>query len=179
MRLYLGSVIINRLPFGWQSGEVCLRYAKAYRLIDNNTRDVEMTRTRVLRQILAHYQTEIQWCLSGFVDSQLFFDDRRQLFTDLVKFFIFQIFRKFTSDLFVTQHHLLVTHIQQTIGVGIGQRPWVVKVGLHRLTQTLGEDAIFIHIDRGTDKFMHMTIVADPQVNGLLTPANNAVELAL
>jgi hypothetical protein len=59
MRLYLGSVIINRLPFGWQSGEVCLRYAKAYRLIDNNARDVKMTRTRVLRKILAHYQTEI------------------------------------------------------------------------------------------------------------------------
>ena len=48
MRLYLGSVIINRLPFRWQSGEICLRYAKTYRLINNNTRNVKVTCTRIL-----------------------------------------------------------------------------------------------------------------------------------
>ena len=138
-----------------------------------------MTRTWVLRQILAHDQTEIQWCLSGFVDSQLFFDDRRQLLTDLVKFFIFQICRKLTGDLFVTQDHLFITHIQQTVGVGISQRPWIVKISLHGLAQTLGKDAVFIHINRGTDKLMHMAIVTDPQINRLLAPTDNTVELTL
>lgn len=38
----------------------------------------------------------------------------------------------------------------------------IYRLTPHGLAQPLGEDTVFIHIDRGTDKFMHVTIVADP-----------------
>ena len=120
MRLYLGSVIINRLPFRRQAGEICLRYAEAYRLINYDARDVKMTRTRVLRQILAGHKAEIERHTFGFIDSQLLFDQRRELFANLVKLLELHLTRQFTGHLFVAQRHLFIAHIQQTIGAGVG-----------------------------------------------------------
>ncbi|MNZ96746.1 hypothetical protein D3C78_1159530 [compost metagenome] len=117
--------------------------------------------------------------MSGFIDRQLFFDHGRKLFTNFVELFKFQIRRQFTGDLFIAKRHLFVTHVQQTVSIGVGQRPWRIEIGLHRLAQTLSEHTVFIHINRGTDKFMYVTVIADPQVNRLLTPADNTVEFTL
>ncbi|AEW72948.1 hypothetical protein EcWSU1_01509 [Enterobacter ludwigii] len=179
MRLYLGSVIVNRLPLRRQPGEICLRDAQTHGLIYHDAGDVEVARTRILRQIVAHHEPKIQRHLSGFVDSELFFDHRRKLLTNFVELFIFQIRWQFTGHFFIAQSHLFVAHIQQTIGTGVSQRPWRIEIGLYRLAQTLSKDAVFIHIDRGTDKFMHVTVITDPQVNRLLTPADNTIEFAL
>lgn len=93
MRLYLGSVIINRLPLCRQSGEICLRYAQTYRLIDDDSRHIEVPRARILRQILANDQAEVQRQTFVFIDNQLRFNQGRQLFTDLIKLFVLQILR--------------------------------------------------------------------------------------
>ncbi len=138
-----------------------------------------MTRPRILRQIFAHYETEIQWHFSGFIYRQLRFNHGGKLLANFVKLFKFEIRWQFAGDLFIAQRHLFVAHIQQTIGAGVGQCPWRIEVRLHRLAQALGKDAVFIHIDGGTDKLMHVAVVADPQIDSLLTPADNAVQLAL
>ena len=138
-----------------------------------------MTRARILRQKLSRHQAEIQRHTLLFVDRQLRFNQRGQLLANFVELFEFKVCRQFAGDFFIAQRHLFIAHIQQTVGAGIGQRPRSVEVGLYRLTQTLGEHAVFIHIDGGTDKFMYVTIVTDPQVDSLLTPADNTVELAL
>ena len=138
-----------------------------------------MASPRILRQIFAHHQTEVQRDAFVFVNHQLRFNQRGELLANFVKLFVFQIRREFPGNLFVTQRHLFIAHIQQTIGAGVSQRPRGVKVGLDRLTQTLGEDAVFIHIDSGTDKFVHVAIVADPQVNRLLAPADDTVQFTL
>ena len=153
--------------------------AQAHRLVYNNAGYIEVARSRILRQIVAYHEAKIQRCLSGFIDSELFFDHRRKLLANFVKFFVFQIRRQFPGNLFITQRHLFVAHIQKTIGVGVGQRPRRIKVGLYRLAQTLSKDAVLIHIDGGTDKFMHVAVVTDPQVDRLLAPADNAVKLTL
>ncbi|MNP68832.1 hypothetical protein D3C76_1648450 [compost metagenome] len=69
--------------------------------------------------------------MSGFIDAELFFDHRCKLLTNFVEFFKLQIRRQFTGDLFVAQRHLFVAHIQQTIGVGIGQRPRRIEIILY------------------------------------------------
>ena len=50
---------------------------------------------------------------------------------------------------------------------------------VNRITQTLGKYAVFVHINGGTDKFMHVAVVTNPQINGLLSPADNSVEFGL
>lgn len=127
MRLYLGSVIINRLPFGRQSGEICLRYAQTYRLVDNNARDVKVARARILRQIFAYHQAKIQRQSLLFIDHQLSFNQRRQLFANFVKLFVLQIRWKFPGDLFIMKRHLFIAHIKQTIGIRMGKRPGASK----------------------------------------------------
>lgn len=55
----------------------------------------------------------------------------------------------------------------------------MVKIVLHRLAQTLGKHTVFIHIDGGSDKFVYMAVITNLQVNGLLAPTDNAIQLAL
>ena len=138
-----------------------------------------MARTRILRQELSRHQAEIQRHTLLFVDRQLRFNQRGQLLANFVELFEFEVCRQLAGDFFIAQRHLFIAHIQQTVGASVGQRPRSIEVGLHRLTQTLGENAVFIHIDGGTDKFMYVTIVTDPQVDSLLAPADDTVELAL
>ncbi len=116
MRLYLGSVIVNWLPLRRQAGEICLRDAQAYRLVNHDAGDIKMARTRVLCEVVTHHQTEIQRFVFGFEDRQLLLDHRRKLFPYFVKLFIFKIGWQFTGHLFVAQAHLFVTHIEQAVG---------------------------------------------------------------
>ncbi len=131
MRLYPGSVIVNRLPLWRQTGEIFLRHAEAYRLIDHYARDVKVTRARILRQILAYHEAEIEWHLSGFINFQLRFDHRGELLADFIKLFKFQIRRQFTGHFFIPQRHLFIAHIVQPVGAGVGQCPRRVEVGLY------------------------------------------------
>ncbi len=119
MRLYLGSVIINRLPFCRQSGEICLGDAQLYRLIHDDPRHVEVTPARILRQELPRHQAEIQRYSFLFIDRQLRFDQRRQLLANFVKLFKFEVRRQLAGDLFIAQGHLFIAHIQQAVGVGV------------------------------------------------------------
>ncbi|VFS81851.1 Uncharacterised protein [Raoultella planticola] len=117
MRLYLGSVIINRLPFCRQSGEICLCDAQAYRLIDDDSRHIKMASSRILRQIFAHHQTKVQRDAFVFVNHQLRFNQRGELLANFVKLFVFQIRRELPVTSFITQRHLFIAHIQQTIAL--------------------------------------------------------------
>ncbi|MOA07943.1 hypothetical protein D3C78_1276740 [compost metagenome] len=113
------------------------------------------------------------------INLQCLFDHCRQLLTDFAELFELQIRRQFPGHFLAAQRQFLVSHIQQTVGIGMGQCPWVVEIVLHRLTQTLGEHPVLVHVDRGTDKFVHVAVVANPQVDSLLAPTDDAVELAL
>lgn len=138
-----------------------------------------MPRARVPRQIFAYNQPKIQWSLSGFIYRQLFFDHRRKLFADFVELFIFRVRRKLTCNLGIAQRNLFIAHIQQPVGVRIGQCPGSIEVTLYRLAQTLGKYAVFIHIDSGTNKLVYVAIIANPQIDSLLSPTDDTVQLAL
>ena len=69
---------------------------------------------------------------------------------------------------------ILEENAQETMIVQPTIQPQQIERGKFR-SLTLTKYTVFIHVNRGTNKFMHVAIVANPKIDCLLPPAHNAV----